>query len=202
MNRVKSLLESTIKKKRVAAPSGIVIRPLQAEDLERLFEPIERASGAQWLARQERGELYVAVAEIDGVPVGRRCLDFTCWPGARIAHVFAASVRSEWQSRGIGSLVDDHLGQVALARGFDAIRCVTAKSNSGSVRWHERLGYRRIGEGLVQWTEADGREVEVDCWKYERPLGSFCGYLTRRLLMRLRLRPRMKPPGLETPIAS
>jgi hypothetical protein len=56
--------------------SAVVIRSLRAEDVERFFEQAELATGAEWLARQERGELYVAVAEVDGQPVGHRCLDF------------------------------------------------------------------------------------------------------------------------------
>ena len=55
MNTIKSLLEGTKKKKRVAAPSGIVIRPLQAEDLERppllVREPL-----ARWLDQHGIGD--------------------------------------------------------------------------------------------------------------------------------------------------
>ena len=152
------------------ADGELVIRPLCAEDVERLFEPVERAQAAEWLAKQERGELYVAVAEFDGVPVGRRCLDFTNYGHQGIGYGFAASVRSEWRSRGIGSMIDRHLEQVARARGMHALRSAAAKSNEGAVRWHEQQGDRRTGESVIGWTEPDGREVEVDCWTFERSL--------------------------------
>jgi ribosomal protein S18 acetylase RimI-like enzyme len=139
--------------------------------VERLFEPIERELAAKWLAQQERGELYVAVAEHDGVPVGRRCLDFTRFGDQGIGYTFAASVRPEWRSRGIGSMIGRHLEQVARARGLHTLRSMAAKSNERAVRWYERQGDRRTGERVVRYTSGvHGREVVVDCWTFERPL--------------------------------
>jgi len=153
------------------APGELAFRPLRAEDAERLFRPGQEALVQEWLTRQEGGGLYVAVAELDGVPVGRRCLDFTYYAGQGIAYCFAASVQPEWRSRGIGSMLDRHLAEVAHARGCHTLRCVAAKHNDGAVRWHERIGDRRTGECVASWTEPDGREKKVECWRYERPLG-------------------------------
>jgi ribosomal protein S18 acetylase RimI-like enzyme len=119
--------------------------------------------------------MYVAVAEVDGVPIGQRCLDLTTHAGERIGRVFGAWVVPEWQGRGIASMIDHHLEHVALARGFHAFRSSAAKHNAQAVRWHERLGDRVIGEGPARWTEPDGREVEVDVWTFERTLGCSCG---------------------------
>ena len=149
---------------------GLVMRPLRAEDVEEFFEPGERPLATEWLAKQERGELYVGVAELDGVPIGLRCLDLVAFADERIGYGFGASVRSEWRSRGIGSMIDRHLEEVARARGLHALRSVAAKHNEGAVRWHERQGDRRTGEKVIGWTEPDGREVEVDCWTFEREL--------------------------------
>jgi ribosomal protein S18 acetylase RimI-like enzyme len=148
----------------------IVIRRLQVDDLATCFTPQTRALGAEWLARQEREELYVAVAEVDGAPVGHRCLDFTYNPETGAAYCFAANVWPEWRSRGIGSSLDEHFAEVARAKGFRALRCVVAKHNTRARSWHERLGYHCIGDGEVRWTEPDGRAVAVDCWHFERPL--------------------------------
>ncbi len=87
-----------------------------------------------------------------------------------IGYGFAASVLDEWRSRGIGSMIDRHLEQVARARGLHALRSVAEKSNERAVRWHERQGDRRTGESVKRWTDLDGREVEVECWTFERPL--------------------------------
>jgi GNAT superfamily N-acetyltransferase len=146
-----------------------VIRPLCAEDVERLFGPRERALGAEWLAKQECGELYVAVAELDGAPIGRRCLEF--FPDEGVAWGFGAAVLPEWRSQGIGSMIDRHLEQIARARGLHTLRSAAAKSNEAAVRWHERQGDRQTGESIVRWTDPEGREVEADCWMFERQLG-------------------------------
>lgn len=150
----------------------LVIRPLCAEDVEALFAPGEGALAAEWLAKQERGELYVAVAELDGVAIGRRCLDFTYFGHLGIGYGFGASVRDEWRSRGIGSMIDRHLEEVARARGMHTLRSAAAKSNEGAVRWHEKVGDRRTGESVERWTNPDGREVAVECWTFERQLNS------------------------------
>ena len=148
---------------------AVVIRRLTADDLEWLFKPAERVLGERWLAQQERGELYVAVAEVNGAPVGRRCLNFTSYPlGA--GYCFAAYVRPELRSQGIGARIDEHHESVARARGLRALRCAVDKKNTRSISWHERCGYKRIGESVVRWTQVDGREVEVDCWMFERSL--------------------------------
>ena len=149
----------------------VVFRPLRADDVERCFPTSGRAIAEDWLARQARGDLYVAVAEIDGVPVGRRCLDFTYYPHIHVGYCFAASVRPEWRSRGIGAMLEKHTEEVARARGVRAFRCVVAKHNRRSRAWHERLGYRELGDTVARWTELDGREVEHDCWIFERELG-------------------------------
>lgn len=147
----------------------IRIRALEAADLEPLFG--ERGlDGEERLARQQRGEVLVAVAEVDGVAVGKMCLDLTSYESERAAYVFGAGVRPRWRSRGIGSMLDADLGQAALARGFRTLRCRVAKHNLRAQSFYERLGYLRIGGGLICWTEGGGREVEVDCWEFERPL--------------------------------
>jgi ribosomal protein S18 acetylase RimI-like enzyme len=147
---------------------AVVIRRLTADDLDRLFDPAERVLGEQWLAQQERGELYVAVAEVNGAPVGRMCLNFTWYQHIGAGYCFAVVVRKELRSQGIGARINEHLESVARTRGLRALRCAAGKKNTRSIAWHERCGYKRIGESVVRWTDVDGREVEVDCWKFER----------------------------------
>jgi ribosomal protein S18 acetylase RimI-like enzyme len=149
---------------------ALSFRPLRAEDIEDLFLPDECAIAQEWLARQERGELYVAVAEVDGEAVARRCLDYTCSAEVGAAYCFAASVMGDLRSRGIGTALDRHFEEVALARGFHTLQCVSVKSNLRALSWHERLGYRRVGEDVIRWQEPDG-EREFECWLMERPLG-------------------------------
>jgi ribosomal protein S18 acetylase RimI-like enzyme len=91
-------------------------------------------------------------------------------PTSHAGYCFAAVVRREWRSQGIGTRIDEHVESVARARGLRALRCKIDKKNTRSISWHERLGYKRIGESVVRWTTVDGRELEVDCWKFERSL--------------------------------
>jgi GNAT superfamily N-acetyltransferase len=147
-----------------------VFRSLRADDLEQLWSAAELAQAAAWLARQERGEMYVAVAEVDGVPVGRRCLDLTLMGDPTVGFAFGAGVVEKWRRRGIASALEKHLEEIARARGLRAIRSTAVKHNAQAIRWHEHIGDRLVGDGLVRWTEYDGREVERDCWMYERSL--------------------------------
>jgi hypothetical protein len=54
----------------------LTIRPLRPSDLDRLFDDRSRQFGENWLERQATGEVYIAVAELDGTPVARIGLDF------------------------------------------------------------------------------------------------------------------------------
>ena len=153
------------------SPVTVSVRELRPADVDLLFAPVGRSLAAEWLRRQERGEIYVAVAEVDGEPVGRRCLDFTSFADIGEGELFAAVVRPEWRSRGVATAIQGHLDDVARRRGLRVLRSVVVKGNERARRWHERIGDRLIGERLVRWTEPDGREVEEDCWDFERELG-------------------------------
>jgi ribosomal protein S18 acetylase RimI-like enzyme len=169
LGRLTTLLRRLVPPRKLD-PSRIFVRQLRRDDLERLFPPFELGLAEKWLAMQERGEIYVAVAEVDGAPVGRRCLQLQHLAASGVVYGFAASVLVEWRARGIGTLIDAHSEAIALAKGFRAMRCSVAKSNVRGQAWHERLGYRIIGERIVHWVEGDGREVTQDCWDFERPL--------------------------------
>lgn len=149
----------------------IAIRPLRAKDLAVLFDNRSRPNGAEWIERQERGEVYVAVAELDGVPVGRIGIDFLRRAGEGAAHVWSAHVYPpEHQSRGIGTALMAHLEEVARSRGEKLIRLGVGKENVDARRLYERLGYRVCGEETDSWTSADGTTVAEDCWTMQKGL--------------------------------
>jgi ribosomal protein S18 acetylase RimI-like enzyme len=149
------------------------IRALRPADLDRIFGPVSRQSGAAWLERQARSEVYVAVAELDGTPVGRAGLDFERSGDDGTAFLWAAHVEPAWQSRGVGTRIVRHLEDVARTRGFVAVRLAVAKDNARAQALYERLGYEVRGETVERWSYWDqGREVDVveDCWLMERRL--------------------------------
>jgi ribosomal protein S18 acetylase RimI-like enzyme len=149
-------------------PDGLAIRKLRTDDLPRFFYPADLTLGERWLGQQECGEMYVAVAEVDGVAVGRSCILYNYNGDPPNAYAFAASVSPEWHSRGIGSALVDHSERVARSRGMYNISEHTAKSNPRAAAWWEQMGYRRVGEETIHWKEVDGRNVESLCWKFER----------------------------------
>jgi ribosomal protein S18 acetylase RimI-like enzyme len=151
---------------------SITIRSLTADDLEVLFDDRSRPNGADWIERQERSEVYVAVAERDGVPVGRIGVDFVRRASEGAAHVWSAHVESEHQSRGIGTALMDHLEEIARTRGVSVIRLGVGKENAGAIRLYERLGYHVCGEEINSWTFNDGTTVTEDCWTMEKTVGS------------------------------
>ena len=159
---------------------GLAIRKLRAEDLPRFFKPAELGLGEKWLAIQERGEMYVAVAEVDGVAVGRSCVQYNYKGDPPNAYTFATTVSSEWQSRGIGSALAVHNERVACSRGMYRMVAHTGKQNPRAAAWRERLGYRSVREETIRWTELDGRQVESLCWRFERTITPSASHWIRR----------------------
>ena len=166
------------------ASDGIVVRKMRAEDLPRFFYPADLALGEKWLRQQERNEMYVAVAEFDGVAVGRSCLLYNFKGDPPNAYIFASSVAAEWQSRGIGSALSAHNERVARSRGLYHISAHSGKHNPRAAAWRERMGYRRVGEETIRWEEADGRQVESLCWKFERTFTAPASYRIRRWVLK------------------
>src|SRR6185503_9334321 len=106
------------------------------------------------LRQQEAGEIYVAVAEIDGVAVGRTCLLYNFKSDPPSGYSFASSVSAEWRSRGVGSALIGHIERVALSRGLYHLSSHSTKTNPRAAAWRESMGYRRVGEETIHWDEA------------------------------------------------
>ena len=154
--------------------TGLTIRPLCAADLDRLFDDRSRPFGEDWLERQARDIVYIAVAVLDGTPVGRIGLDFTQL-APDTAYLWSAHVEANFQSRGIGTAIFQHLEQMAQARGFRRIRLEVNKDNLRARQLYERLGYEVFDEGIGRWRYRDrDRMVEVaeDNWLMRKILVS------------------------------
>jgi ribosomal protein S18 acetylase RimI-like enzyme len=153
--------------------TDIRIRPLEASDRDVLFGPRLRWVAGEWLARQRRGDVHVAVADLDGAPVGRIGLDFTASGERGVAVVWAAFVREERRDRGIGSALMRHLEAVARERGCSHVELLVARDNDAAKRLYERLEYEVCGEGVNRWVERDGartEEFEEACWRMRKRL--------------------------------
>ena len=152
---------------------NVTIRLLEERDLDLLFAPWLRSAGADWLEGQRRGIYYIAVAEVDGVPVGRVGLNYQGTGLADTPFLWAAHVEPEWQGRGIGTTLMHHLEEVARARGLRAIRLFVAKDNPRALALYSRLGYVTYDEAFDRYSyERDGETVQVadPCWAMEKRL--------------------------------
>ena len=169
---------SIIKRKQPA--DSVVIRKLRAGDIARFFDPGDRPLGEKWLGLQERDEMYVAVAEIDGAAIGRSSLLYNFKGDPPNAYSFASSVSAEWRSHGIGSALVRHLEGVARSRGMYLVVAHAAHDNPRSALWREQMGYRRMREETIQWDEPDGRHIEMVSWRFERTFTPPASYRVRR----------------------
>ena len=145
--------------------------------------------------------MSVAVAEIDGEAVGRSCLMYNYLGDPPNAYSFASSVSPQWRSRGIGSALIAYLEHEARSRGMYYISAHTAKTNPRAASWRERMGYRRVGEETIHWTEADGRRIESLSWKFERSFRPPSSYRIRKWVrtrvrrLRRRVAALVRKPG-------
>ena len=145
--------------------------------------------------------MSVAVAEIDGEAVGRSCLMYNYLGDPPNAYSFASSVSPQWRSRGIGSALIAHLEREARSRGMYHISAHTAKTNPRAASWRERMGYRRVGEETIHWTEPDGRHIESLSWKFERSFRPPASYRIRKWVrtrvrrLRRRVAALVRKPG-------
>ena len=100
---------------------------------------------AWWQARVTQG-YPVLVAHDDGTVLGFASFgDFRAWPGYRFTVEHTVHVRSDCRGRGVGHLLmtdllrrGRELGKHVMVAGVDA-------ENAGSIRFHERLGFERVG---------------------------------------------------------
>ncbi|MEX0674375.1 MAG: GNAT family N-acetyltransferase [Gaiellaceae bacterium] len=149
------------------------IRTLEEGDRDLLFGPRLRWAADEWLARQRRDEIHVAVAEVEGVPVGRIGLDFTASGELGVVVLWAALVREEWRDRGVGTALMRHLEDVARDRGCSTVELLVAQDNGSALRLYGRLGYEICGHGVNRWVEQEGSVVEQFeeiCWRMRKRL--------------------------------
>jgi ribosomal protein S18 acetylase RimI-like enzyme len=149
------------------------IRQLEERDRDVLFAPRVRCALGAWLERQERDEIYVAVAEVGSVPVGRVGLDFAAQGEVGVVYLWAASVEEEWRGQGIGTALMQHLEEVARERDRRSIELLVAQDNEPARRLYERLGYEVCGTGVNRWVERDdsgAEEFAELCWRMRKRL--------------------------------
>src|SRR5207248_9735673 len=125
----------------IETDSAVSIRTLRPSDLDQLFDARFRQLGAEWLERQARGEVYIAVAELGGRPVARVGLDCVSHARHGAARLWSAHVEPGFQSRGIGASLCLHLEGIARTHGLHVNRLDVGYDNQRARRLYQLLGY-------------------------------------------------------------
>jgi L-amino acid N-acyltransferase len=101
----------------------------------------------QWFAARRDSGYPVLVAEDDSGVLGFASFsDFRSWPGYRHTVEHSVHVRADVRGRGVGSALVRVLLERAVALGKHVMVAGVDADNLGSIRLHERLGFRQSGK--------------------------------------------------------
>ncbi|PPF57894.1 GNAT family N-acetyltransferase [Clavibacter michiganensis] len=151
------------------------IRPAEPRDIDDLLairndailrstalwtdEPVERAEREAWFRETTEAGDPILVAEVEGEFAGYGT--YGPWrrmSGYRFSVEDSVYVRDAFHGRGIGRALVEAVVEHARAAGKHAVFADIEAGNTGSIRLHERLGFRQVGllPGIG--------------WKFGRPL--------------------------------
>lgn len=133
-------------------PQDVAIRGIRPADVEafRAWYGFERdESFLRNLQRHRDGEIVYLVAELDGEPVGHLGVDLARVRG--VAWLWQFAVRTDLQSRGIGSEMVRRAEEAALECGFRVAEIAAEFTNPRARALYERLGYVLRGEEHGEW---------------------------------------------------
>ena len=98
-----------------------------------------------WQARAAQG-YPVLVAVDDGAVVGFASFgDFRPWPGYRYTVEHSVHIRGDRRGSGVGQALMQPLIARARGLGKHVMMAGVDADNAGSIRFHERLGFERVG---------------------------------------------------------
>jgi phosphinothricin acetyltransferase len=109
-------------------------------------DPVTVEDRAAWLASRLAQGYPVLVAELDGAVGGFSTFgDFRAWPGYRFTVEHSVHVREDLRGRGLGAPLVQALFPLATGLGKHMMVAGVDADNAGSIRFHERLGFERVG---------------------------------------------------------
>ena len=109
------------------------------------------------------------VAELEGQPVGTVSMGGHGFQRSGSLRLFALDVGADFRDQGIGTALVRAVEAAAADRALREVNLEVAVENEDAVRLYERLGYRRVGEQVMdRWEQKhdDGsiRIVEAPSW--------------------------------------
>jgi ribosomal protein S18 acetylase RimI-like enzyme len=163
---------------RYTLPLEVVIRTTREEDLEGLewfglFTP-HRELIREAYRRQERREVVMLLAEVNGFPAGQVWVDFVRDAALSMGYVWAVRVLPVFRRKGIGTRLLAAAETAILARGLGAAVIGVEKDNPGARGLYERLGYEVAYQAYEEYdyTTPEGTRIRVllDQWIMRKSL--------------------------------
>lgn len=132
-------------------------------------DPFTLDDRAAWFAQRRDAGYPVLVAD-DGTGVlGLASFgDFRTWPGYRHTVEHSVHVRADARGKGLGTALVGALFEPARALGKHVMIAGIDAANAGSIRMHERLGFRRgavlreVGWKFGRWLDLEFMQRYLD----------------------------------------
>lgn len=125
-------------------------------------DPVSLEDRRAWFAARRDSGFPVLVAEEGGRVLGFSSFGaFRAFPGYRHTVEHSVHVHAEARGRGLGSALVAALFEPALALGMHVMIAGVDAANEGSIRMHERLGFRRgavlreVGRKFGRWLDLE-----------------------------------------------
>ena len=99
-----------------------------------------------WQARRAQGYPLLIAQDAQGVAGFATFGDFRTWPGYRFTVEHSVHVRADGRGRGVGTQLLKALFPYAAALGKHVMVGGVDAANAASIRFHERLGFSRVGQ--------------------------------------------------------
>jgi L-amino acid N-acyltransferase YncA len=111
------------------------------------MEPVTLAERADWFAQRRKRDFPVLVAVEGKIVLGFSSFgEFRgAFNGYRYSVEHSVHVRADARGRNVGGRLVEALFPLAAALGKHAMIGAVDAANDGSVRFHERLGFERVG---------------------------------------------------------
>jgi L-amino acid N-acyltransferase len=99
-----------------------------------------------WQARRAQGYPLLVAHDAQAVVGFATFGDFRSWPGYRFTVEHSVHVRADGRGRGVGTQLLRALFPYAAALGKHVMVGGVDAANAASIRFHERLGFSRVGQ--------------------------------------------------------
>lgn len=159
----------------------ITVRPAVESDIAELSDTMAGDVSPEQLANRRRehvdGYRVMLVALLDADVAGTVSMGGHNHQRPESLRLFALEVAHALRRRGAGSALVEAVEREAGLRGLGHVNLEVAIENSGAVQLYERLGYRRVGQPIVdRWQRhTPGRgweQVEGPAWVMTKDVGS------------------------------